>query len=109
MSRPRIGALRHRFALEIAQRAPDGAGGAIVTWSLVADIWSELTSATGAEIVVAENISGRVSHVVHMRHRSDVAPAMRLRSGARVLDIVAVLDVDGRGRFLECLCIEKNL
>lgn len=109
MSRPRIGALRHRFVLETATRTPDGGGGAVVTWALVAEMWGDLAPASGAEAVVAESISGRVSHVMHMRHRSDVAPAMRLRSGARVLDIVAVLDVDGRGRFLKCFCVEKNL
>lgn len=109
MSRPRIGALRHRFTLEAAQRTPDGGGGATVMWSLVANVWGDLAPAIGTETIIAEAINGRVSHIVRMRFRSDIAPAMRLRIGPRILDILAVLDSDGRGRFLKCLCVEKNL
>ena len=109
MSRPRIGALRHRLSLESATRTSDGGGGAVVTWSLIAQLWGDIAPATGAENVVAESINGHVSHVVHMRYRNDIAPAMRLRFGPRILEILAVFDSDGRGRFLQCRCLEKNL
>ena len=109
MSQPRIGQLRQRLVLESPVRIPDGGGGAIESWLTVAEIWASLTPATGAESVPAEAIAGHVSHVVVMRHRSDVVPAMRLRSGTRLFEITAILDADGRRRHLKCLCRERDL
>ena len=109
MSKPRIGGLRHRLVLERGVRAPDGGGGATRNWSAVAEIWAAIEPATGTESVVAEAISGRVSHAIYIRHRNDVLPAMRLRFGDRHFDIQAVLDVDNRRRFLKCLAQERGL
>lgn len=53
-------------------------------------------------------MSGRVTHKVVIRHRADIAPQMRFRQGARILEITAVLDAGARGR-LVCLCEERNL
>jgi SPP1 family predicted phage head-tail adaptor len=42
-----------------------------------------------------------------IRHRDGVAAKMRFVEGQRMLEIRAVLDVDDRGRWLECLCEER--
>ena len=54
-------------------------------------------------------LTGRVSHEIVFRYRSGVAPVMRLRSGARLFEIAAVIDVDERRRWLKCLCVERDL
>jgi len=109
VSRVGIGALRHRVALEAATRTGDGGGGAIVTWLPIAEVWGAITPTTGAEAVVADQIAGRVSHEIVVRHRSDIAPANRFRYGARVFEILAVLDVGERRRHSRCLCREELL
>ena len=109
MSRPSIGAMRHRLVLEAVSRAGDGGGGATETWDPVAEVWAAVTPMTGDETVAAEALTGRITHVVHIRHRPGVLPAMRLRFGARRLEIVAVMDTDERRRRLKILCRERDL
>jgi SPP1 family predicted phage head-tail adaptor len=109
VKRPRIGALRHRLVLEAPERAGDGGGGADVTWLALGELWAAITPSAGGEGVVAERIAGRISHEIVTRWRVDIAPAMRFRSGQRVFEILAVLDVDERRRMLRCLCREELL
>lgn len=109
MTRPRIGAMRHHLTLEAVARSPDGGGGVTESWTSVADVWAAVIPVTGGESVVGEGVSGRITHVVFMRWRADVTPAMRLRFGTRLLDITAVIDVEERGRHLKCLCRERDL
>jgi SPP1 family predicted phage head-tail adaptor len=106
MRLPTIGELRQRLRLESAARAGDGGGGADVTWTLVAEVWARVTAAGGGEPLRAEMLDGRVMHEVWIRHRDGVVPAMRFVQGARVYDIRAVQDPDGRRRWLRCLCEE---
>ncbi|MGE0764893.1 MAG: phage head closure protein [Hyphomicrobiaceae bacterium] len=109
MSAFHIGALRHRIVLESPVRATDGGGGAVVTWLVVAELWASIEPTAGSEAVVADQVSGRISHVITVRHRPDVVPAMRLRLGTRIFEILAVLDVDERRRLLRCRCREEML
>ena len=108
-NRPRIGALRHRLVLESPVRVSDGGGGAVRTWNIVANVWAAIDPRDGTESIVAEAIAGRNTFAVHMRYRSDVAPAMRLRLDTRIFEILAVFDADDRRRFLECRVQERNL
>jgi SPP1 family predicted phage head-tail adaptor len=106
MKCPSIAGLSHRLVLEAPQRLPDGSGGAVVTWSEVLTAWAEVTAKTGSETLVADGLEARVTHTVRIRYRAGLSPAMRWRSGSRLLAIRAVLDRDGRRRWLECLCEE---
>jgi len=109
MRRIAIGRLRHRLTLEAATRTPDGGGGASETWTTVAEVWAEISPTSGTEAVDSDALTGRVSHEIVFRYRSGVAPAMRLRSGTRLFEIAAVIDVDERRRWLKCLCMERDL
>lgn len=105
---PTIGALRHRVTLEAASRTDDGAGGAVVAWAPVLDAWAEITARTGGESLVADAVEARVTHVVRLRWREEIAPAMRWRFGTRLFEIRALLDADGTERWLDCLCVEAD-
>jgi len=107
MTAPPIGALRRRITLEAASRAPDGGGGAAVSWAPVATVWAELKSLSGAEVVVADGLQGKVTHEIIIRKRTDVSPAMRLRLGARIFVIWAVLDRDGPDPFIRIEAEER--
>lgn len=104
-----IGELRHRLTLERPERAADGGGGADVSWTEVAEIYGAVEEMTGGEIVIADHISGKRQVIVSIRHRDDVAPAMRFRLGGRLLPIRAVIDPDGKRKHLRCLCEERDL
>ena len=109
MTHPRIGAMRHRLVLESALRAADGGGGVTETWSQVAEVWAAIIPASGDESLGGEAPRGQLSHTIHIRHRPGVSPAMRFRLGARVFEILAVVDVGERRRRLRCHCRERDL
>ena len=107
--RPSIGRLRRRLTLEAASRTPDGGGGAAESWTAIAQAWVDIRSKSGDETVHADARSGHVSHEITLRYRSGVVPAMRFVSGTRRFDILAVIDIDERHRWLKCLCVERDL
>jgi SPP1 family predicted phage head-tail adaptor len=108
VSQPVIGALRELLTLEAANRVADGGGGATVTWETVTELWAAVRPIGGEERLRADQLAGRITHEVWIRHRTGVTPAMRFRSGTRILEIVAVLAVARRSR-LKCLCEERHL
>lgn len=107
MSGDVIGALRHRVTLEAPVRTPDEGGAATITWTSLGSVFARIEPTAGREIEQADGIAARVTHKVLIRHRPDVTAAMRLVEGTRVLEIRAVLDLDGRRRWMQCLCEEK--
>lgn len=102
-----IGNLDQRLMLQSAVRTADGAGGASLAWSLIAEIWGAVRPVGGAERLDAEGLEARVTHEVWVRHRDGVKPEMRFLLGTRALNIRAVLEAGQRRRFLKCLCEER--
>jgi len=107
MKLPTIGELRHRVRIEAETRDDDGGGGADATWSLVAEAWASIKATGGTEAAAADALRGRTTHEIWIRYRDDVIPAMRFVASARIFDVRAVLDPDGRGRWLRCLVQER--
>ncbi len=105
-AQPIIGDLIHRFALEAPVRTGDGAGGATITYALVAEVWGSLNAISGTERSDADRLGGRITHAIWLRHRDGLTPDCRLRLGTRRFEIRSILDHTGRQRFLECHCEE---
>jgi len=103
-----IGTLRERFTLEQPARAADGGGGASITWETVTELWAHVRPLTGDERLAHDQLAGRLTHQVWIRYRPGIVPAMRFRQGARIYEIVAVLEAKRRA-YLECLCEERTL
>lgn len=106
---PAIGRMRHRLSLEQATRTSDGGGGAAEDWTTIAQIWGRIHPTGGAEIVDADGLGGRISHEITLRYRTGVEPSMGFTSGSRRFEIIAVIDIDERRRWLKCLCVERDL
>jgi SPP1 family predicted phage head-tail adaptor len=104
-----IGDLRHRVQIEIAARTGDGGGGAVLTWTAVADVWAAIWTRSSDETFEADRTAGRATHDIWIRHRGGVKPEMRVRLGVRVFDILGVIDVEDRGRWLKCPAVERDL
>jgi SPP1 family predicted phage head-tail adaptor len=103
------GELRHRLTLEELEREEDEGGGYTETWTEVATLSCDLRPFGGSEGVEADRLAGRLTHIVALRYRTGVTPAMRFRKAMRVFHILAVIDVDERNRWLKCLCEERDL
>lgn len=102
------GKLRHRVRIEAALRTPDPGGGADETWVTVGEAWAEIKPAGGGERLEADRLAGRVSHVIHLRSGIGVEPSMRLVEGARVFDVLAVIDLADRRRCVRVLAEERE-
>lgn len=105
----RIGKLRHRLSLEAASRTEDGGGGAISSWTEVVRLWGAVEAVSGREAIAADRVSGHVDDLVTIRYREGVTPGMRFRRGPQLFHITAVMDKDGRKRFLACECRRRDL
>jgi len=105
--RPRLGALRYRARLEAPVCGGEEGCTAGITWEPVATLWAEIRSLSGQEVVRADGIFALGTYEVRIRFRNNITPHMRFVIGGRVFDIRAVRDMDGRRRFLTCLCEEQ--
>lgn len=108
MKRPPIGSFRHRLALEEPTTTTDDGGGFTTAWTALGDVWAAVAPVSGDERLVADALSGRLTHRITERQRRDVKPAMRLRTADRIYEIVAVLDAYPL-QPLVCLCEERHL
>ena len=102
-----IGALRHRVTIERPVRTSDDGGTGTLTWTSLGSVFARIEPVGGREIEIGDGVAGRVSHKVLLRWRDDLAPQMRIVAGSQILEIRAVLDLEGRRRWLQCLCEER--
>lgn len=103
--------LTRALVLEEPSRAPDGFGGAEVSWIPVGTLWAHVTPRTGREAFVAGRPEARVSYRIRVRGapmgaRSRPRPDQRFREGGRVFDILSVAEADPRGLYLEIIAEE---
>ncbi|MEO1710143.1 MAG: phage head closure protein [Pseudomonadota bacterium] len=106
MSRPRIGTLRYRLTLEAPERVATEGGAADLTWTPIASVFARIMPRGGREQFASHALAADVTHDITFRYRSGVRPQMRLTDGARVFEILAVIDVAERRRWITCQCRE---
>lgn len=103
---PSIGDLTHRLRIEAPIRTPDDAGGVTLTWALIGEVYANIRSISGTERLEDDRLAGGVTHAIWLRHRAELTSHHRLLYGTRIFEIRAILDRDGRHRFVECRCEE---
>lgn len=98
------GALRHRITFKSPVATLDDGGGQDIAWSDGPSVWARIVSRGGAEIVRAAEIVPRGTYRLTIHYRSDVTPAMRIAFGARLFEIDAIYDPEGKGAvlFVDC-------
>lgn len=102
----RAGELRHRVTFQ--KRENDSATGGFTDWTDYATVWGKVEDLSGRDYVQARMLgeASLVTSRITVRWRPDLDPHMRVRVGDRTFDIKAILDPDGRRRFLEIMCAE---
>ncbi len=101
-----IADLRHRLVLESRVHVGDGGGGATETWTPITTLWAAVRQKGGREQEAADRLAAKTTTEITIRYREGVTPDMRFRQGTRYFNIRAVLDADGRRRWLRCTCEE---
>ena len=102
-----IGNFRHRVTL-LSLLQQDGALGEVTTsWTPLTQIWAQVKDLSGREWYEARQLpEGEVSTEITVRFRADIGRTMRIQHGTTIYEIVAVLDRDGRRKFLRLMCRE---
>ncbi|MEJ6391825.1 phage head closure protein [Gymnodinialimonas sp. 2305UL16-5] len=105
MKRPK---LNRKLLLEAPQRASDGAGGFVETWSPLGTLWGEVLPRGAGREIEASRLNLRIT----VRSAPQGAPsrptsAMRFRDGDRVYRIEAVTEAEASGLYLVCFAREE--
>lgn len=105
---PAIGQRRLRATLEEPVEIADALGGVTRSYQPRIALWVRLEPLRGKERTEADRVDAPVSHRLSLRWRGDVSEAMRFAADARLFDIRAIFDPDGRRRTLVCLVEERR-
>ena len=79
--------LDRRATLEQQTLVPDGAGGYLATWNVIASVWAGIEPVAGSDAFGPDASESRVRYRITIRRRNDVFAGMRLRSANRPLTI----------------------
>lgn len=109
----RAGILRAQIAIQARPVQTDGynqKSGDFTNIDGLSSVWSNVTDLNGLELIRAQKIVAECSELIIMRGfpgwRGVITPACRAVSDARIFEIKAVLNPDGRDRELHLLCVE---
>ena len=69
-------------------------------------MWAKIDPRVGREIVDADQVVHRISHVITIRARDGITPAMRVLFGTRVFAIVGAREIMEAGHWSELQCEE---
>jgi SPP1 family predicted phage head-tail adaptor len=102
-----VGRFRYKVALEQLVGTQDTNGQMVQTWQTWGTIQCSVEARTGAERTVGQELYASVNIIMRTRYQDGILPQMRATWGTRHFNIQAVLDEDGRRRFLTLLCVER--
>ncbi|RPE71290.1 head-tail adaptor [Pacificibacter maritimus] len=104
--------LNRKLILEDAQRASDGAGGYVETWTQLGTLWASIQAGTGSEKSEDFVTVSRVPLKIIVRGAPVGSPRrpkpdQRFIEGGRVFRILSVTEKDAGGRYLTCQAREE--
>lgn len=104
------GRLRERVTIQQESVTRDGSGEQLKSWTEVATVWAAVTPGASSErfLASAGQRVAEVTHTVRIRYRAGITPKMRLLWETRILEIISVVDPDGRLRTTILLCSEEQ-
>jgi SPP1 family predicted phage head-tail adaptor len=88
--------LRHQVEIRRPTQSPNGKGGFVTTWPIVASVWAQVEGLNGRESVMEKVLQGISVKRVRIRWRDDIRPSDQLRYGSTDLNILSNDDPDGR-------------
>ncbi len=77
-------------------------------WNRVARVWASVEGLRGSHYFQAQQNVNQSDHRVKIRYSKDVKPGMIVQHDDREFTIQAVLDEDGKRRWLTLICKEEE-
>lgn len=109
-TRLQAGSLRHRVTIERQQQTQDQETGAVSQdWTaFAADVPASIEPLSGKDFISAAQLGSAITARITIRHRPDVDATKRVRHGAAVYAIKAVLPDPNSGREWLTLLVESQ-
>lgn len=104
----RAGLLRHRITIEALSSTQNEYGEEVSTWATFVTAWAAKEDLTGGELFGAQQVSAEVGTRFTLRYRNGITPKMRVLNSGDAYNIEAVLDQDGKRRWLHLLCTRTD-
>ncbi|MGB8218644.1 MAG: phage head closure protein [Candidatus Methanoperedens sp.] len=102
---PKVGDLRHRVYLQVSTKVMVN-GHDEYGWTNTLRLPADVQQIRGKELFEAERYGHSVTYRVMLRYNSDISTKNQFLFEDRTLRITDVIDLDGKQRWLECLCDE---
>lgn len=100
-----IGNMRHRLTIKSIGRTADDYGGTARSDSSGSTVWASVEPASPREVAAYSQLQQRLTHVIKMRHRTDVAQGQTLVDESNTeYYVLGVVNPDTRKRFIEVHC-----
>lgn len=96
--------LNRQIVLQFRNHGQDEAGQPAQTWTNLTTVWASIEDLTGREFQAAQATQNGTETRIRIRYRDDIDPNMRVVYGAKIYDIQAVLDRNGRREELQLMC-----
>jgi SPP1 family predicted phage head-tail adaptor len=106
----RTGKLRNLAKIQQNTPTRDTAGGEIAAWAdFVSSWWCDLVGVKGGEMYRGRVVHAQADYQASGRYVAGVTAKMRVTLGSRTFDVMAVENVDNRGRELQLDLRERNV
>lgn len=105
----RAGNLRHRVDIQVQTETPDGLGGSTLSWDSVSGMGSvpaAIWPTSAKERLDGMKLEQVITHKIRIRYQSGITSKNRILFGARVFNIVSILNFEERNKVLDMLCTE---
>jgi len=100
------GDLRHRVTIQSRHEQSDGMGGFTAAWETFAEAWAGIWPVSAKEVINNGQLAGQISHRVRIRYVEGVTSAMRILFGARVFNVLSVINPNEGNELLDLVCME---
>lgn len=100
------GKLKQRVIIQQETQTADAAGGYVISWQDVAEVWARVKPKRGSESLEAMQVRDVQVYEVVIRYRTDVTPKHRLNWKGKLLNIRSVMNTDERDKYLTLMCEE---
>jgi len=100
------GALREPLTFQRRQTLADGMGGAELDWVDLFHTKADVRPLTGREALTGMQREASVSHRIFIRYREDILPSARIIMRTKPMQIIAIINIEMRNRWLELQCLE---
>ena len=103
-----VSTMRHRIEIGHYVEARNEWGDPLPNpvWQTIAAVWAAVEALTGRLYFEAQQSNIQADHRITIRYCRGIEPGMLVRHDGRELEIQAVLDRDGRRRWLQLMCRE---